>query len=915
MCGDSKAHFLVGGEKAYRNTKAAGTGAIMRAFMSLSPGTKLGPYEIQGPLGAGGMGEVYRARDTRLERTVAIKVLPAHLSSDLDLKHRLEREARAISSLNHPHICTLYDIGTQEGVDFLVMEYLEGETLADRLRKGALPIEKALNVGIEITDALDKAHHQGIVHRDLKPGNIMLTNSGAKLMDFGLAKPAQAAFMAPASMGTPTLSNRLTAKGAIVGTFQYMSPEQLEGKDADARSDIFALGAVLYEMATGKPAFSGKTPASIVAAILASDPPPITALQPASPPGLDRLIRTALTKNPDERWQNAADVKLHLKWIAEGAPLVQTSGRVRRAERLGWAVVGLLIGSLLGGFSAWRLTQSKQHSSSFLRLSIKLPPEEPFEFGIQGPIALSRDGKFVAYVGQNRDGSQLYLRSLREGQPAAVPGTENALGPFFSPDGQWLAFFSNGKLKKVPVGGGTAVTVTDGDPGQGGSWGQDGTILLSPAPGFGVYKLVAGGRVPQSVTKLGPGEGGHVFPELLPDGKAFLFTIEVSGRPFDEARIAVQSLETGLRKILVEGGTFARYASGYVLYVRSGDLFATPFDARKLDITGPAIPIARRVGISPGDGAAAYAVSQEGTLVYATESSTFWGGTLVWVDRGGKATELPMPHRGYYSPRIAPDGRRISVDLGGANDDVWTYDVERGTLTRLTFVEENLAPILTPDGKRITFSHHDPGGAPNLYWMPSDGSGAKERLTTSDAGQLAQSWSPDGKALVFTENGVSTGRDLWVLPMDDKRIPMPWLRTPFSEWGAAFSPDGRWLAYVSDETGRSEVYVRPYSGTGEKLQISRDGGTEPQWAHNGHELFYRDGEKMMVVSVETGPRFHAGKPRLLFEGPYQASPVNNANYDVAPGDQRFLMVKRQAKPPLTHLELILGWPEETKTHP
>src|SRR5262249_1002306 len=577
-----------------------------------------------------------------------------------------------------------------------------------------------------------------------------------------------------------------------------------------------------------------------------------------------------------------------------------------------WVLIGIFLGTLIGGLATWSIMRkSKKSTSNYAHVSIDLPATQQLHFSFQGPLALSPDGKIIAYIARDREGIRLYVRALREGQPELVSGSEFAQGPFFSPDGKWLAFFSNGKLKKVPVGGGTPVTITQVGGPLGGCWMQDGTILLVPAVGLGVFRMGADGGLLQPVTRIEPGEGGHYFPDVLPDGKAFLFTIEVSGRSFDDARIAVQSLETGKRKILVEGGSYARYASGFLLYTRSGKLLAAPFNTRDLAITGPAIPLATAVDTFDGNGAAAYAVSREGTLVYASGGSVgFFSAhtALAWVDRNGKATALQAPRRAYYNPRVTADGRRISVAVGGANDDVWTYDTQRGTLTRLTFEDENLFPILTPDGKRITFSHHSGGNSPNLYWMPSDGSGPMQRLDTANVGRFAQSWSPDGRTLVFLEENLSDW-DLWTFSPDSKSEPQPWLRTPFAEWSAAFSPDGQWLAYVSDESGSTEVYVRRFRGAGEKLQISTDGGTEPMWAHSGRELFYRTGDKMMAVSVESGPPLRRGKPRLLFDGPYEASPGENANYDVAPGDQRFLMVEREQKPRLTHLDVLLDWPD------
>ncbi len=555
--------------------------------MSLSTGTRLGPYEIQAPLGAGGMGEVYRALDTRLERTVAIKVLPDHLSSNPDSKQRFEREARAISSLNHPHICSLYDIGTQDGVDFLVMEYLEGQTLAERLQNGALSIEQVLKIGIEIADALDKAHRQNIVHRDLKPGNIMLTKSGAKLMDFGLAKPAHTTFTTGTSVGTLTLSNRLSVEGTIVGTFQYMAPERLEGKEADVRSDIFAFGAVLYEMATGRAAFTGNSKASLIASILSSQPATIFTFAPLTPTVLDWTIRTCLAKNPDERWQCFGDIVLVLKWVATGSSQLQHEPRLRHQYRM-WVAIATPTAIAVAAicYLLWMSTPTRLPDTT--KFVLQLPAGETLVFPDAPALDLSPDGRYLAYVGQAAGHQAIYLRPVDQFEAKPVPGTENGFAPFFSPDGDWLGFIADGKLKKVPLRGGPPLAISDVQIAAKASWAKNGFIVFRPIFGAGLSLVSAKGGTPSIVTKLdlSRSERDHSSPEFLPTGDTVLFTIW-TGVTFERPQIAVLSLKNHQQKVLIDGATSPHYvATGHLVYEQGGSLFAVPFDVSHLELSG-----------------------------------------------------------------------------------------------------------------------------------------------------------------------------------------------------------------------------------------------------------------------------------------------------------------------------------------
>jgi Tol biopolymer transport system component len=897
--------------------------------MPILPGRRLGPYEILSSIGAGGMGEVYKARDTRLDRIVAIKVLPTHLADRAELRERFEREAHTIANLNHPHICTLFDIGQQDGIDYLVMEYLEGETLAHRLLKGGLSLEQVLQYAIEISDALDKAHRKGVTHRDLKPGNIMLTKTGTKLLDFGLAKLKQE--VAPANVQLselPTASDPLTAQGTIVGTLQYMAPEQLEGKEVDARTDIFAFGVVGYEMATGKRAFEGKSQASLIAAILERDPPAMSSLQPMTPPALDRVVRKCLAKEPERRWQAASDVCDELKWIAAGGSEVKVvpttakqAMRVLGRRGLVLSLCSLLLGGAITGLAAWNLKPSSPQPVT--RTVITLPPGQQLAGLDSGPVvALSPDGSHLAYVARQGGAQEIYLRAMDSLDAKPIPGTEGAINPFFSPDGQWLGFFAGGRLKKVSVSGGAVVTVGDASGPRGASWGSQGSIAFAPTTVSALQQTSEAGGTPQPLTRIEKGEVSHRWPEFLPGGNAVLFATSPTSGNWINAQVAVQSVGTGKRVNLIQGGTNSRYApSGHLVYAQGGNLMAMPFDPQRLTVTGAAVPVVEGLLQSSSSGAAQYSFSATGSLVYVPGSLQSAQSKLVWISRNGAEQPLAAPARAYLSPRLSPDGRRIAVGITESESQIWLYDLSRETPSRFTFEgNSNQYPAWTPDGKRIAFQSNKEG-ALNLFWQMADGSGSLQRLTTSDNTQTASSWSPDGQLLAFHEIDPAMQRDICVLRMGDAspgsgqaRKAQPFLRTRFDEASLRFSPDGRWLTYISNETGRYEIYVQPYPGPGGKWQISTEGGTEPVWNPNGRELFYRSGGKMMAVDMATQPSVAVGKARMLFEGEYVPTPATLSNYDVTSDGQRFLMLKpveqEQAAP--TQINVVLNWFEELK---
>jgi len=866
------------------------------------------------------MGEVYRARDTRLGRIVAIKILPDHVADRAGLRERFDREARTVAKLNHPHICTLHDVGQQDGTDFLVMEYLEGETLAERLKKGPLRLEQVLQYAIEIADALDKAHRKGITHRDLKPGNIMLTKSGAKLLDFGLAKLKKDTAPANITLSKVPTEDAVTAQGTILGTLQYMAPEQLEGKDADARTDIFAFGVVVYEMATGKKAFEGKSQASLIAKILETDPPSISALQPMTPPALDRVVKRCLAKEPDERWQSASDLTHELKWIAESGSQIPSQMRAPvkgiRALGLGrqpiiFGLGALLLGAVIASLAIWNLKPaSAPLARPVTRTVIALPPGDRLSSLDQPALALSPDGTHLAYVAIRGGTQQLYLRAMDSPEARPISGTEGAVAPFFSPDGQWLGFFTGGKLKKISVNGGAALTLSDvAAAAVAGSWGDGGSIIFQSLVGAPLQRISEAGGTAQPLAPLEKGDVADASPEFLPGGKAVLFT----GGTVTSPKITVQSIATGNRRDLISSGAFPRFAaSGHLIYAQAGTLMAVPFDSQRLEITGAAVPVIEGVARSTDTDAAQYSISATGSLAYVSGGTEANQRRMVWVSRNGMEQPLPAPPQAYQYVRLSPDGRRVAVEL---ENQIWLYDLARDTLTRFTFEgSNNQTPAWTPDGKRIAFYSNKEGGAPNLFWQLADGSGGLERLTTSDYTHVPRSFSPDGQLLAFHENNPKTNKDIWVLRLSDRKAE-PFLRTPFIEGAPTFSPDGHWLAYVSNESGRPEVYVQPYPGPGGKWQISTESGTEPAWNRNGRELFYRSGDKMMALDVTIEANFSVGKPHLLFERHYFTSdfPLVGTAYDISPDGQRFLMVKGvEHATAVTQINIVLNWFEELK---
>jgi Tol biopolymer transport system component len=883
--------------------------------MPLTSGTRLGPYEIVAPIGAGGMGEVYRARDTRLERTVAIKILPAHLSDRPAAKERFEREAKAISSLSHPNICHLYDVGTQDGTSYLVMEYLEGETLADRLGRGPLPLDQVLKYGADLCEGLDRAHRRGVVHRDLKPGNIMLTKSGAKLMDFGLAKTAEGAPAAGVSL-LETRSKPLTAEGSIVGTFQYMSPEQIEGKDVDGQSDIFSLGAVLYEMITGRRAFEGKSQLSVASAILEKEPEPLSAVKPMTPPALEHTIRTCLAKDPEKRWQTARDLGHALKWIAESGSHPGASHRPgpRRSarDRVLWAALAVTAAAALA--LGYFLAPRAPAEASVTRTYIKSMADSSLMLSDGAGFALSPDGRRLAFVASTRDGlPALWVRPIDSLRAEPLSGTNGATYPFWSPDGRSVAFFAGGKIKKIEISGGTAFTVCDATDGRGGSWGRHGDILFTPSVNSGLYRVSASGGAATPVTALDPArfENSHRWPWFLPDGRHFLY-LAGSGvftpreNPTNEVRLG--SLDSDASEVLLHSHAGALYASGHILFLRLDTLMALPFDAERLKATGEAIAIADPVREVAIYARGLFSASENGLLAYA-EGPTRADRQLVWYDRSGKQVGTVSGMDAYANPMISPDGRRILFYLDSAGYDIWSLDLARGVKTRQTFGSAStggsIYAIWSPDGSRIAYQAHR-NGKHAIYQKASDGSSAEEMLVEGgDRYKFPTDWSPDGRLLAYQE-GKPGGWSLWVVPIEGDRTPRLVHDVAFSEREGTFSPDGRWLAYSSNESGELKIYVAPFPGPGGKWQVSSGGGTSPRWRHDGREIFYLapDNRLMAVEVAAHGSSFQIGTVRTLFEArPYGVF----GRFDVTADGQRFIMPFEPGTA-ASAITLVVNWP-------
>jgi serine/threonine protein kinase/Tol biopolymer transport system component len=896
--------------------------------MALTSGTKLGPYEIQSPLGAGGMGEVYRARDTRLDRTVAIKVLPTHLSADPELRQRFDREAKAISALQHPNICTLHDVGSQDGVDFLVMEYLEGQTLADRLVKGALPLDQVLKIGTEIAEALEKAHRQGIVHRDLKPGNIMLTKSGAKLMDFGLAKPELA--MAGSAKGqltpsTPTMNlasltsaaSPLTQKGSIVGTFQYLSPEVLQGAEADARSDIFSFGCVLYEMVAGRRAFEGKSQLGVLTAILEKEPEPITASQP---PALDRVIRACLAKDPADRFQSAHDVAMDLRWVADSAGA--SSETSARKFKKSWVVVAaavFLVCIALASLVGYRWSKQSENTEP---IHAEIPPPDKFPFDATGDNAgmpvLSPQGDQMAFVGHSANAQFLWVRSLRNDAAQQLDGTQGAMHPFWSPDGKYVGFFANGKLNKIAASGGPVSVLAEASTSRGGTWGAE-WIVFSPSFQSELQKVSAQGGTPTPATVMDKQKHTtHRWPWFLPDGKHFLFlATSHNGGEAKTSGIYFGSIDNTESRLVVATDSAAQYGSGYLLYRANTSLVAQPFDPESGRLSGSPLPLVNNIRYDAGVWRSIFAVSQDGLIVYQANTGTTGGTRLVWLDRSGKQLDtISEPENMATDVRLSPDGKRVAFIQLGAASGVWTLDLERKIKTRITFDQQTVAyPSWSPDGKTLMFTADlaNRGGTVEIRSKAVDGSGTEKTLTAEQNNYHSPEWSRDGKYLTYLNGDGEKMVSLWAVPVAGDAKPFTVVQPPSPQsnvYTYRVSPDSRWVAYESDESGAIEIYVTTFPEGKGKWRVSTSGGANPVWSGNMKELFYRDLTDQFFVCRLTfkGSEIEVGTPQRLF---HAGVPGVGIPYDVSADGQR-LLVDLAEEEGASPLSIAVNWPAELK---
>jgi len=929
--------------------------------MALAPGLRLGPYEIVSALGAGGMGEVYRARDTKLNRDVALKVLPTAFADDPERLARFRREAQTLASLNHPNIAAIYgleDVGARHAspaapghaspaeagpgmpgphgsIVALVMELVDGEDLSSHLARGPIPMGEALPMARQIAEALEAAHEQGIVHRDLKPANIKIRSDGTvKVLDFGLAKAMEGA-SGPGSGSepdrrlshSPTMSRHMTEAGMIMGTAAYMSPEQARGKAVDKRADIWAFGVVLFEMLSGERLFAGETVSDTLASVL-KDTPRFAALPASTPPRLRRLIERCLERDIRMRLRDIGEARVEIAKIEAGAPEsgpipaatpAPAAAAPPRATPMVLATAVVAIIATLGA-SRWLLPGAAPTNGAPAHVSVALPDGDEVGAHDLNPVAISADGTRIAFIGVHDGTNRIYLRALSEPAAVVLDGTEGAQSPFFSPDGQWLAFFADAKLRKIAVGGAALQTLAEAPYQRGGTWGSDGYIYFAPVNNGSIWRLPEGGGAATEVTKKAEGEISHRWPHLIPGTNTLLFGMW-TGPGNDEQNVAVQAVGEAEHRVLVKGGGAPRYAAkpGLLLYTSVGELFAAPWRPKETSL-GPAVPVvtgARTNDSGWNEGAGNYAVSSDGTLVYLAGGGRRNASRLVWVDRAGKVEAPPLPERNYESVALSPDGKRAIAQIREGTIGFWMYDIGRTTLTPLgASAGSSQSPVWTPDGARIIY-RGTRKGLRSIYWRPADGSGEEELLSAKPGViQSPSSISPDGRLLVFNESGPQEagGNGVYVMPLDGNRTPRHLFPRPAGEQNGQVSPDGKWIAYEATVSSRFEIFVSAFPDPGPRHQISTAGALDPVWSHDGRELFFQQGARLMSVGVTLGAAFSATTPRLVHEGRFLPTANNRTSWSITPDGSRFLRLQRvEPERAVTQVNLILNWFGELKT--
>jgi serine/threonine-protein kinase len=879
----------------------------------LSPGSKLGHYVIVAPLGAGGMGEIYRATDTHLGRDVAVKVLPPEVSGDAERLARFRREAQLLASLNHPNIAAIHGLEEADGKLFLVLELVEGEDLSERLKRGAIPVEEAIEIGKQIAEALEDAHERGIVHRDLKPANVKVTPDGrVKVLDFGLAKAYAGDTASGSSVDlsqSPTLAQTGTQAGVILGTAAYMAPEQARGKPVDKRADIWAFGALLWEMLTGRPLFTGETVSDVLASVLTREPDWVLLPDPAR--HVSGVLARCLERDPRRRFRDIGDVRLEIERVQSSgpsAPGAETASR-SRLPRVGLALA-LLAAGAAGGLLTRLLTGSGPKTATPLRFSIALAPGQQVATSDDALLAFSPDGSSLVLPVVDNGQPWLARRRLDGSSTERIEGTEGGRAPFFSPDGKWLGFIAGGKLRKVAAEGGRPFALADQQGAGGSAWGTDGRIVFAPIYSDGLFRVSAEGGEPERLTTPDRtrGELGHWWPQILPGGKAALFTAFCS--PLDTSRVRFVSLGTGDVRDVVEGGFFGRYVpSGHLLYVKEGRLFAAPFDVGRGAVTGPAKSVLDDVFVSPTGALSLLDVSADGTLAWVPESLAEPPRELVWVDRDGRTRPVLPETRRYQGVSLSPDGRFLATTILGESLDLWTYSVERRTLSRLTTgPRTEFSPFWSRDGRTVFFVLDRPPFEIDRIAFGSSAEG--EPLWKAELDTILTGLSPDGRLVVYTLTEPETGRNVWVGSVDGSQPPRAFRATRYEEQYGTFSPDGRWLAYESNETGRPEIYVEAFPGLGERHQVSADGGTEPLWIHRSGEIFYRHGSEMRVVRTRTGPHFEFDEARALFALSFYQGATSARNYDVTPDGQRVLAARVPDASAPRRIDIVTHWLDE-----